>query len=481
MQPSIDARVIDLGHGDWSGDDLPPRPRWRMPTWVAVLLAMAAVLAGLVTSGPPRPDVDGPLWTADGEVRNVIDGRVYLAPWPDYGSTTPPKSPTLVVRDVRTGAVLWRYEPDRSLQSVADLGAGLVGLTEATIGSLQADAVTRVVDAATGTTIGTVPGEPMGMVPGTGVVIFQQPLQGATRERCHQDSFCADVVGINVRTGVDVWRQPARVDAEPMFGWDQRGLTTFGLLDESGRVTQLDLATGRVLHVRDVPGWQGGAPAQYTTSGRLSLVDDYLIEQVRDVDDVGINRSITYSALALVDGRTWSLPLPAGTAADAGPAYLAACGRWICAFHERKSTIIDPETGRVMAERETWVTDLGYPGIIGWSVARDTFNPTAGPSGLMLFDPVRGVTTGHVPGEANQVLARPGSRTLAIVNRPPPLGYDIYAIDPSGTVTLITTIGRVGFCFPSQDLLVCSLDDPNGVGGRSPQGVSVWSLPPDPA
>ena len=325
------------------------RPARRRPhPWPAVV-AVVALLVGTMAGSAPAVRLDvlyslvARTATVTADARNLY---VVSRPGPDTA---------LTAYRLSDGTRRWR-RPVGGVNSDAEVDAVQVhqvgGYTMVTTGvcSDLSDVRTMRIDPATGGTLWSRPGAPIGLAAG-GLILFMRAPSG----RCTGADAAVDRVKLAMSgvapDGTSRWTYPLPDGAPFDVATDPDGLLRWLLtIALDGRVEVRDTATGLVAsdgRVAEVgpPGGESDPPA--TGAPRLDVVGDLLTVSIVDG---GIIRVSAYKLGSLQ--RRWLVHV---SAAGGFGAFIqgVACGRWLCLVYPHGILAVDPATGGT-----GWLWDL---------------------------------------------------------------------------------------------------------------------------
>jgi len=307
----------------------------RPPPWPAAAVVAALVATSLAGAGPSvRFDLLYSLLARTGGVSaDAVNLYVVSRPGPDTA---------LTAYRLDSGTRRWKRpigavnsDPEVDAVHVQDVG-GYTTVTTGVCDSLS-DARTMRIDPATGATLWSRPGAPIGSGAGGLVLFARAPAGRCTGGRTASDGVQLTISGVTP-DGASHWTYQLPDGAPFDVALDPEGRLRWLLtIARDGRVEVRDTATGRLTsggQVEDVgpPGGESPAP-------RLDVVGDLLTVSIVDG---GVVRVSAYPLGSLQ--RRWLVHV---TAAGGFGAFVqgVACGRWLCLVYPSGVLAVDPATG----------------------------------------------------------------------------------------------------------------------------------------
>jgi hypothetical protein len=433
--------LIELGvpQADVIGNWRRPRGRGRPGRYA--LLAVLAVLLGVVGSAPQAAGLLNPIWTATAGTYGIVWGAdgLYVI---ERGAEA------VSAHDAVTGRLRWRLTVDRPVQYVSDVGRGVVAVALDPDRAVQAlgsgaDGDVVLVAEDSGRVIATVPGQ-LWRADGDGFILLSR-----NTEPC-PDPTCVTLVRVDATTGAVV-AQTALGGLEITMAVAGEGdaVADVGATTASIR-SGADFSVQRRLDLPD-PGVHGRRSGLYQ--------DSFVTAEQREGDVLVASYPLTPS------GRPWTLVLPAPATSTHGYLYLDDCGPRLCLHLTDSIALIDRQTG-VLARRlpyDFFVATLDLPGVMLGLAAP---GPASDTVDVFLLRTVDGVVTARLANTGIVSWADSGGQGLLLQE-----GHDrtqFMAVDGRARVQVLGSVPGHGLdCVARGELLACQM-----LGQ-----VRVWHLP----
>jgi hypothetical protein len=441
-----DVDVIDLGEAGWTIEDLRrPLPRhWRRVIALAVVAALSLTLGA-----SERPVKFGPLWTADGQAMAVGPRTVY---------TMTVDGTTLEAREPRTGHVRWSVAGLGAIADVRDYGRGIVAVSRMSLGGPSSGTI-MLLDADTGLTVGTAPGQLTAVVADGSVLVALQMVGGCST------GVCANIAGLSGRDGAPLWSLPYEPDSAWLWGVGDPALAA---IRSDGEVRRYDLSTGRVT-ITWRADWQGFDAVGAARNGELFLssAGDLVGQRVTDAGTVV--RSVSPRP---ANDWTFVIPAPSKSRSRYQTGTLG-CQSWICVvIVDDTFIVLDPVDGHVVVSASSWIYPFGrLPLLAQYEADRTTGTVTS----LSLVDPETGAVRSVLHGEVTEVWDSPGDEQLVMIHPSGVPVANILAVAADGATRLVGTIASSLYCWAASEILLCfpmSRD-----GSKPPAVLTAWPMP----
>lgn len=412
---------------------------------LAALVAVACLL-GLGASVPVRPAFGQPLWSGTVSLVGFSLGTqsIYLAE---------PTGRVMFARDLRTGALRWRFEIDSLPLMSMDVGGGVAAVqTRIAAPAGQGTNTVMLVRETTGEVLGTASGNALGpATKGNRLLMLRTPE--LANDSCPELSRpCQEVSTVDITTGSVQHRLSLPGDTGLAVSSVDGRVDAYATYQSTGSIRVYDAGTGALLETMTQPD---------VLNGFVTLTPDALLTTRRIDDAIRVD---AYRRGPLTP--LWSRTLPIEGNPEYPTWWLAGddCGRSICIRADSRTALLDRDTGetRFLFTGEI-LGSVGGGVLLGTQLLSDG---PRGPQDVVVLDPVTGATlttVGNAIGVwwqdsgGRMLLAQPGRDRTAFV-----------VVDAAGTTRTLGSVDGVGLNCQARDaVLACAF--PSGL-------LRVWSL-----